>query len=93
MRVARVLLQLSSKDRSRSELPLANHYVDCRKSLFFSHVVRGMHALASVEPSRVFHHARGHFRVSRVSLDGLRKKESVLSLIVTCGYFLTSTSM
>ena len=26
-------------------------------------------------PSRAISHARGHFRLSRVSLDGLRKKD------------------
>ena len=32
-----------------------------------------MHKLGPL-PSRAFSHARGHFRLSRVSLDGLRKK-------------------
>ena len=33
---------------------------------------------AREENTRAFSHTRGHFRVSRVSLDGLRKKERLL---------------
>ena len=54
-----------------------------------------MHARASIErqadkkkappvplPSRAFSHTRGHLRVSRASLDGLRKKETARSLLL-----------
>ena len=33
-------------------------------------------------PSRAFSHTRGHLRVSRASLDGLRKKETARSLLL-----------
>ena len=51
---------------------------------FSTDLMRGVHARASVErpretrtvhfPPRALCHARGHYGLSRVSLDGLRKK-------------------
>ena len=42
-------------------------------------------------PSPAFSHARGHLRVSRVSLDGLEKKETdrSLSLFLIFEFFLS----
>ena len=63
---------------------LKDNTQDCEQSLFFFRFSGGVHARASVEqlretrtahfPPRVLCHARGHYRLSRVSLDGLRKK-------------------
>ena len=61
--------------------------VDCKQSGFFSsdlvedsacassrRAAREAREAAREENTHAFSHTRGHFRVSRVSLDGLRKK-------------------
>ena len=65
-------------------------FVDCEQSLFFSDLVREVQVRASGDrrekrgrqpekknehlSSRAFSHGRGHLRVSRVLIDGTRKK-------------------
>lgn len=66
-------LLLKKNKRRASELLARNHYIctiaDCEQSLFSS----GARERAPVLSSP-FHYAPGHFPVSRVSLEGLRKK-------------------
>ena len=63
---------------------LKDNTQDCEQSLFFFRFIQGVHARAGVEqllemrtghfPPRALCHARGHDRLSCVSLDGLRNK-------------------
>ena len=56
--------------------------IDCEQSLFFFRFSDGG---ARALPSSAFSHARGHLRVSRVSLYGLKKtRETARSLVVVC---------
>ena len=61
---------------------------------FSSDLLRGVHARASVEqlremrtghfPPRALCHARGHYRLFRVSLDGLRNKRDCSKSTKSC---------
>ena len=56
--------------------------VDWEQSLFFFRFSEGS---TRALPSSAFSHARGHLRVSRVSLYGLKKtRETARSLVVVC---------
>ena len=57
---------------------------------FASNLVKGVHARAeSPLPSRPFSCAQDHFRVSGVSLDGLKKRVAAGSLSVQKAFYLS----
>ena len=67
----------------RLRLFLAEIRLDCEKSLFFSDLVRGMHARGSGEAARRAkrgRHARGHLRVTRFARRTTEEREIARSL-------------
>ena len=62
--------------------------LDC--PFFASNLVKGVHARAqSPLPSRPFSGAQDHFRVSGVSLDGLKKRVTAGSLSVQKAFYIS----